>query len=155
LPSDRRTKPEGLPSPPRAQGQYQPAVVTDALVMTAGMTPRVGGVLQHVGRVGDDVTVADARTAAAIAAANAVSAVSEALGSLDRIDRGLRMTVYVNAVPGFTNHSQVADGASDALRDLLGDRGAVARSAVGVSSLPGGACVEVELTCGLVPPPQS
>lgn len=146
MPSDE-TDHAQLPVPPRAQGRYQPACATEALVMTAGMTPRVEGVLQHVGRVGGEVSIEAAREAAAIAASNAVSAVAELLGSMDRIDRALRMTVYVNAVPGFSEHSTVADGASERLFELLGDRGAVVRSAVGVSSLPGGACVEVELTC--------
>jgi hypothetical protein len=57
--------------------------------------------------------------------------------------------VYVNAVAGFTQHSAVADGASDRLAELLGEHGTVVRTDVGVASLPGGACVEVELTCEL------
>jgi enamine deaminase RidA (YjgF/YER057c/UK114 family) len=111
------------------------------------MTPRVDGVVQHPGQVGGEVSLADARAAAAIAAANAVSAVAESLGSVDRIAQVLRMTVYVNAAPGFTEHSRVADAASERLIELLGDRGAAVRSAVGVASLPGNACVEIELTC--------
>lgn len=115
--------------------------------MTAGMTPRVDGRLCHVGQVGAEVGLDDARAAAAIAVSNAVAAIAELLGSADAIRRALRMTVYVNAVPGFTEHSKVADGASARLLTLLGERGSVVRSAVGVSSLPGGSCVEVELTC--------
>jgi enamine deaminase RidA (YjgF/YER057c/UK114 family) len=111
------------------------------------MTPRVDGVLQLTGKVGREVTVDEARHAAGIAASNAVAAAAEAVGSLDRIRRALRLTVFVNAVEDFTAHPQVADGASDVLADLLGDRGTVVRSAVGVASLPGGSCVEVELTC--------
>jgi enamine deaminase RidA (YjgF/YER057c/UK114 family) len=115
--------------------------------MSAGMTPRVDGKIQHPGQVGSDVTLADARAAAGIAVANAVSALAELLGSTDAIAQVLRMTVFVNAAPGFTDHSQVADGASGRLVELLGDRGAAVRSAVGVASLPGNACVEIELTC--------
>ncbi|WP_169799288.1 RidA family protein, partial [Nocardioides jensenii] len=103
--------------------------------------------LQHVGRVGAEVSLEEGQAAAAIAAANAVSAAAAAAGSLDAIGRVLRMTVYVNAAADFTEHSRVADGASQRLVELLGDRGAAVRSAVGVASLPGGACVEVELTC--------
>jgi enamine deaminase RidA (YjgF/YER057c/UK114 family) len=139
--------PSDLPVPPKPQGRYRPAVATDALVMSAGMTPRVDGRIQHPGQVGTDVSLADARAAAAIAAANAVSALAELLGSTDHIAQVLRMTVFVNAGAGFTDHSQVADGASERLVELLGDRGAAVRSAVGVASLPGNACVEVELTC--------
>ncbi len=115
--------------------------------MTAGMTPRVDGVLQHVGQVGAEVSVSAARAAAATAAGNAVSALADVLGSKDAIGEVLRLTVYVNAVVGFAQHSTVADGASARLAELLGERGAAVRSAVGVSSLPGGACVEIELTC--------
>ncbi|WP_168217183.1 RidA family protein [Aeromicrobium chenweiae] len=148
-PSSRSVPSTGdLPGPPRAQGAYRTATATDHLVMTAGMTPRVDGVLRHAGRIGDDITLDEGRAAAALAVSNAVSAVAELLGSTDAIGRALRMTVYVNAVDGFTDHSRVADGASQQLVTLLGEeRGAVVRSAVGVASLPGGACVEVELTC--------
>ena len=137
-----------LPEPPRAQGQYRTAVAEGGLVMTAGMTPRVDGRMQHAGRLGDDVDVTEGARAAAIAAGNAVAAVTELLGDQSAIRRALRMTVFVNAVEGFEQHSAVADGASARLVELLGpERGAVVRSAVGVTSLPGGACVEVELTC--------
>jgi enamine deaminase RidA (YjgF/YER057c/UK114 family) len=146
LPSDDRS-PTDLPSPPRAQGHYLPAVATDALVLTAGMTPRVDGQLLYAGQVGGEIDVPTAARAASIAAANAVAAAAELLGSTGLIRRALRLTVFVNAVPGFTAHSAVADGASARLVELLGERGVVARSAIGVSSLPGGACVEVELTC--------
>lgn len=116
-------------------------------MVTAGMTPRVDGVLHFVGQVGAEVEPDDAQVAAGIAVANAVSALTELLGSTGAIGQVLRMTVYVNSAAGFTGHTAVADGASQRLVELLGARGAAARSAVGVSSLPGGACVEVELTC--------
>lgn len=136
-----------LPRPPDPQGSYVPAVVHGELVMTAGMTPRIDGELQHRGQVGDAIAVDQAREAAAIAAANALSAAARALGPDRAIDRILRMAVYVNAVGGFSQHSAVADGASEKLRALLGDRAAACRVAVGVASLPGDACVELELTC--------
>jgi enamine deaminase RidA (YjgF/YER057c/UK114 family) len=138
-----------LPPPPRPQGGYVPAVRHGDLVVTAGMTPRIGGVLIHRGQVGTDVSLEDAQTAAAVAVANALSAAVSALGS-EQLDRVVHLAVYVNAAAGFEQHTAVADGASARLRDLLGDAGAASRAAVGVTSLPGGACVEVVLTCGLV-----
>lgn len=138
-----------LPPPPRAQGSYRPAVRHAGLVLTAGMTPRVDGELRHVGRLGAEIDVGEGRAAAAIAAGNAVAAAAASAGSLDGLGGVLRMTVYVAAVDGFTEHTRVADGASERLAALLGERGAAVRSAVGVASLPGGACVEVELTCFL------
>ena len=138
-----------LPPAPTPQGGYLPAVVDahTGLVVTAGMTPRVDGALQHRGQVGADVSLEDARQAAAIAVGNALSAALAALPPDGRLDRVLRLTVYVNAVAGFTEHSAVADGASARLVELLGEAGGACRSAVGVASLPGGACVELELTC--------
>jgi enamine deaminase RidA (YjgF/YER057c/UK114 family) len=136
-----------LPASPRPQGRYVPATASDSLVLTAGMTPRVDGVLRHRGRVGEQVSLEEARVAAGIAVANAVAAAVAEVGSLDAIVRALRLTVFVHAADGFVDHSVVADGASDRLVELLGERGVVARTAVGVASLPGGACLEVELTC--------
>lgn len=136
---------------PRPQGDYQPAVRSGALLVSAGMTPRVSGTMQYPGVVGQDVTLDDARAAAALAVGNAVTALESVVSPTEWPSvRIVRMTVYVNAVPGFTQHSAVADGASRVLGERLGDRGRPVRSAVGVQSLPGGACLEIELTahCG-------
>lgn len=135
-----------LPAPPRPQGRYVPASRAGDLVTTAGMTPRVDGTLVVTGQVGGAVDLDRAREGAAIAARNALVAVLSQAGDLDRVAGLLRMTVYVNAVPGYTEHSAVADAATDALVEHLGERGLCARSAVGVASLPGDAPVEVELT---------
>lgn len=143
-----------LPDPPRPQGGYVPAVIhrqapgrVSHLVVTAGMTPRVDGSMQYAGQVGSDITLAQAQSAAAIAAGNALAAALATVGADDRFEQVLRLTVYVNAAAGFEGHTSVADGASARLRELLGPRGDAARAAVGVTSLPGGACVELELTC--------
>lgn len=138
--------PTELPPPPRPQGSYVPTSRAGDLITTAGMTPRVDGVLAITGRVGDAVGVDEAQRGAAIAAANALSAVVAEVGGLDHIRGLLRMTVYVHAASGFTQHTAVADAATDALVVHLGDRGRCARSAVGVASLPGDAPVEIELT---------
>lgn len=132
------------------QGDYVPAVVHGGLAFSAGMTPRIGGKLRLQGRVGSEVDVAAARKAAALAASNALLAVADAAGGLDRIARCLRMTVYVACGPDFTEHTAVADGASEPLRAWLGARGTVARTAIGVASLPAGAPVEVDLTASIV-----
>jgi enamine deaminase RidA (YjgF/YER057c/UK114 family) len=134
-----------LPAPPAPQGAYVPALLAGGLVVTAGMTPRVDGVVAVQGVVGADVTLERAREAAAIASSNALSAALRAAGDAG-IARLLRLTVFVRATADFAEHSQVADAASEVLITHLGERGVVVRSAVGVASLPGGACVEVELT---------
>ncbi|WP_228499011.1 RidA family protein [Nocardioides agariphilus] len=138
-----------LPPVPRPQGAYAPAVVDHGLLLTAGMTPRLDGMLQHCGQVGTGVTLREAQEAAAVAVGNALAAAVSVLGPGQRLGRVLRMTVYVNAAPGFEEHTAVADGASARLHELLGERGVAARAAVGVTSLPGGACVELDLTASV------
>ena len=142
-----------LPPTPRPQGRYLPAVVHGGIAYSAGMTPRADGELIRRGTVGVEVTAEQARELAGRAADNALSAVAAAAGGIGNVARCLRLTVYVAAVPGFTAHSTVADGASDALWERLGERAAVARSAIGVAGLPSGAPVEVELTAAVVEAP--
>jgi enamine deaminase RidA (YjgF/YER057c/UK114 family) len=136
---------------PAAQGEYQPVVIHHYIAYTAGMTPRIDGQLQFTGSVGSDISLAEADTAAHIAAGNALGAVRLSLPHGTRIDRCLQMTVYIASAPGFIQHTAVANGASRRLREDLGEAGTVARSAVGVASLPGNAPVEVELTVALRP----
>lgn len=138
-----------LPPPPRPQGHYVPSSRIGDLVLTAGMTPRVDGTLVVTGRVGDAVDLDEARRGADIAAANALSALADSVGGLTTITV-TRMTVFVQAASGFTDHSLVADAATDTLVHHLGERGRCARSAVGVASLPGDASVEIELTALVV-----
>lgn len=155
--SDRELR-RRLPPPPRPRGGYVPAVAHPlvpghaGLVLTAGITPRVDGVLRHRGQLGRDLDVAEGQAAARLAADNALAAALDALGETQQLDRVLRMTVYVNAAEGFEEHTAVADGASARLRELCGARADAARAAVGVASLPGGACVELELTCSWTAP---
>jgi enamine deaminase RidA (YjgF/YER057c/UK114 family) len=134
-----------LPVAPAPQGQYVPAVVHGGVAVSAGMTPRVADQLTVVGIVDSDVSVREAFAAAGLAAANALSAIAQAAGGLPNVTRCLRLTVYIACGVGFTEHTAVADGASAELQRLLGDRGAAARSAVGVANLPSGSPVEVEL----------
>ena len=138
-----------LPASPVPQGRYAAAVLVGGLVYSAGMTPRRDGVLTVVGLVGEDVDVATAAAAAGVAATNALVAVAEAAGGLDRIERCARMTVYVACAEGFTALSAVADGASAVLAERLGEAVLPVRAAVGVRALPGGAPVEVELTAAV------
>lgn len=137
-----------LPPPPAAQGNYQPVTVHGNVAYTAGMTPRRGGVLQAIGQVGVELDLAQAREAAALATANALSAVAAVAGGMSGIDRVLAMTVWVAATSDFSAHTAVADGGSDVLNQLLGGP-PPARAAIGVSSLPGGAPVEVALVVAL------
>lgn len=134
-----------LPPPPEAQAHYAPAVIIGNVVYLAGQTPRVGAQMKFAGQVGIDLDVDAARKAAELCALRLISALRQAVGDLDRVAGIGRLTVFVNAGPGFTGHSSVADGASDVFAAAFGSRGIHSRTAVGVASLPGNAAVEVDM----------
>ncbi len=138
-----------LPSVAAPVGSYVPATVVGSVVLTSGQLPTVKGELIAVGKVPDDVSLADAREAARVAVINALAAVVSVAGDLERIAGIVRLGVFVNSSPGFTDQAQVANGASDFLVELFGDSGRHVRAAVGVSELPLNAAVELELTARL------
>ena len=105
----------------------------------------VDGTLIATGRVGAEVSPEEAYACARTAALNALAAVADHTGDLDVITRVIKVVVYVASAPGFTGQPQVANGASELLVAVFGDAGRHARSAVGVTSLPLNAPVEVEL----------
>jgi enamine deaminase RidA (YjgF/YER057c/UK114 family) len=124
-------------------------VVFDRIARTSGQLPRIDGTLTCLGHLGDDVTVEQGNAAAAVCALNALSALEDALGSLDRIERVLTVTGFVASTPEFTGQPAVIDGASKVLFDIFGEAGRHSRSALGVASLPRGGAVEIEVTVGL------
>jgi enamine deaminase RidA (YjgF/YER057c/UK114 family) len=135
-----------LPPPPTPAGLYLPAVARDGICFSAGAIPVENGVLAISGRVGESLDLAAAQRAAAICARNALSAVAAAVGGVDNVDRLLRLGVFVQCTQDFKDIPKVADGASQALVDALGEeRARCARTAVGVYSLPLDAAVEVEI----------
>lgn len=134
-----------LPSVAKPVGSYVPAVRSGSLVMTSGQLPMRDGMVTCVGKVPSETALADAAAAASLAMLNAVAAASEAAGGIDRIQRVLRVGVFVNSSPGFHDQPKVANGASDLLVQIFGEAGRHARAAVGVAELPLNAAVEVEL----------
>jgi enamine deaminase RidA (YjgF/YER057c/UK114 family) len=137
----------GLALPPVAApaGAYVPAVVSGDLVFTAGQLPFVEGLLPDTGKVGAEVDADEATAFARIAALNALAAAESAIGSLERVTRVVKATVFVASAPDFTGQPGVANGASELLGQVFGDAGRHARSAVGVAVLPMDSPVEVEL----------
>ena len=128
------------------EGKLVEAVMIDgATVYASGQVPFVGDQLRFVGKVPSDVSMADAVTAAALCAANVLRAVRRAVGSLDRVDRVVRITGYVNSDIDFTDQHLVINGASQLVLDVFGDAGGHARTALGMAQLPLGAAVEVEM----------
>jgi enamine deaminase RidA (YjgF/YER057c/UK114 family) len=136
-------------------GPHPPHDPLDAVVIfngsarTSGQLPRIEGKLTCLGRLGDTVTVEEGREAAAVCALNALSALQEALGSLDRIERVLTVTGFVSSAPDFFEQPSVIDGASKVLADVFGEAGRHTRSAIGVAALPRNGAVEIEVTVAL------
>ena len=133
-----------LPEPPPAVAAFEPYVVIGDTVYTSGQIATRDGKLVATGVLGVDVDVEGGQQAARACALNVLAQVNAAAGSLDRIARLVKITVFVASSPTFTQQPQVADGASRLLIDILGDAGRHARSAIGVASLPLGTPVEVE-----------
>jgi enamine deaminase RidA (YjgF/YER057c/UK114 family) len=134
-----------LPEVAPAVGSYVPAVRCGPLVFVSGQLPSRDGKVQYAGTLGENVTLEGGQQAARICALNALAAAAQAAGGLQNIARIVRLAVFVNSAPGFTEQAKVANGASDLLRTLFEDAGRHARVAVGVSALPLDAAVEVEL----------
>ena len=134
-----------LPPPPSAVASYVPVRVSGSLAFVAGQVPLVEGEMLHPGKLGTDISVEQGAEAARRCALQALAALREALGSLDRVRGIVQVSVFVASAAGFTDESKVANGASDLLVEVFGDAGRHARAAVGVAELPLGASVEVAL----------
>ncbi len=149
----RRLSDLGLEIPPVTPpvASYLPVTEAAGLAFVAGQVPIVDGRPVAPGTLGHDVTVAAAKDAAARAALQAIGALRASLGTLDRVRRIAQVTVYIAAAPGFVEHPEVANGASDLLVKAFGEPGRHARAAVGMSSLPLGASVEVAVTAEVGP----
>ena len=134
-----------LPTPPAPVASYVPYVVSGNLVFISGQVTVTADGLKYVGTVGKEISVEDGKAAARLCAVNLIAQVKAAAGGdLDRVKRCVKVTVFVNAVPGFTQHPEVANGASDLFVEVFGDAGKHARAAVGAGSLPRNVATEVE-----------
>jgi len=134
-----------LPVPAKPVANYVGWVRTGNLVYTAGQVSLKDGKIEYQGKVGGDYSVEDAQKAARLCAINIIAQIKEACdGNLDRVRRIVKLVGFVNAVPEFTDHPKVVNGASDVMVEVFGDRGKHARSAVGSGSLPINVAVEVE-----------
>ncbi len=138
-----------LPPAPKAIGSYIPGIRTGRLVFVSGQLPFVNGQLFATGKVATDVDLETARAAARQAGLNALAIAADVAGGIDRIGRIVRLAVFVNSAPGFSDQPKVANGASDLMVEIFGDAGRHARAAVGAAELPMNAAVEVELMAEL------
>jgi enamine deaminase RidA (YjgF/YER057c/UK114 family) len=141
-----------LPQVAAPVAAYVPALVDGDRVWVSGQLPFVDGALPVTGRVGVGpglVPPEDAARLARVAALNALAAVRSVVGDLDRVARVVKVVGFVASDPSFTGQPAVVNGASVLLHEVLGDAGVHARSAVGVTALPLGSPVEIELVATL------
>jgi enamine deaminase RidA (YjgF/YER057c/UK114 family) len=134
-----------LPTPPAPVASYVPYVVSGKNVFVSGQVTLTPEGLKFIGTVGKELSLEDGKAAARLCALNAIAQAKAACGGdLERVKRIVKLTVFVNAIPGFAQHPEVANGASDLFVEVFGDAGRHARSAVGAVSLPRNVATEVE-----------
>jgi len=134
-----------LPVPPEPFGSYVEAVQTGNLLFLSGMLPTEGREAKVVGRVGAEVDLEAGRTAARLAALNALAVARHHLGSLDRVTRVVRLGVSVATSGDIRDHPKIADAASELLQAVFGKDKNPCRLVYGVASLPLGTPVELEV----------
>lgn len=134
-----------LPEAPKPVAAYVPAVKVGEYVYTSGQIPFVNGELKYKGKVGGGVSESEAYEAAKVCALNCLSVIKAQIGSLDNIEKIVKVVGFVNSAPGFNMQPKVVNGASELIGQIFGEAGQHARSAVGVNELPMDATVEVEM----------
>ena len=132
-----------LPEAAAPVASYVPVVVQGGLAYVSGQISFVDGELLK-GRLGDDVSLGDGVKAARGCGLMILAQLKAALGSLDRVERVVKLGGFVNSTPDFTDQPKVVNGASDLMLEVFGEAGKHARAAVGVPALPLGVAVEVD-----------
>ncbi|MEL6961242.1 MAG: RidA family protein [Pseudomonadota bacterium] len=134
-----------LPQAAAPAANYVPFTMSGNLILISGQLPIRDGTVAYQGRLGDGVSLEDGQAAAALCALNLLAQAKQACGGdLDRLKRCLKLGGFVACTADFVDHPKVINGASDLVAEAMGDAGQHARFAVGASSLPLGASVEVE-----------
>lgn len=133
-----------LPPAPSPVANYQTYLATGSLLFISGQISKDGNGVLLAGHLGEQLTAEDGAKAARVCALNILAQAQAALGTLDNVARIVRLNGFVTAAPGFTEHPQVINGASDLMVEVFQDRGRHTRAAIGVASLPAGAAVEID-----------
>jgi len=140
-----------LPAPPTPLGAYVEASDSEHLLFLSGTLPVVSGKLAISGRLGENLSVKEGQEAARLASLNALAAAKEHLGHLDRLKKLIKLTVLMATTEEFTEHAQVADGASDLFVQIFGPNRGHVRLVYGVQSLPVGSPVVVDVVFEIEP----
>ena len=132
-----------LPQAAAPVAAYVPVVVAGGLAHVSGQLPFVDGKLV-IGRLGEDVALEQGAAAARACGLMILAQLEAALGSLDRVERVVKLGAFVSSAGTFTDQPKVANGASELMEQVFGEAGRHTRSAVGVPVLPLGAAVEID-----------
>jgi enamine deaminase RidA (YjgF/YER057c/UK114 family) len=133
-----------LPEAPKPLGSYVPSVQTGNLLYLSGILPLINGKLLRTGRVGESVSLDEAKEDARTATINALSVLKSSIGNLDKVKRCIKISGYIASAPDFTEQPKVLNAASDLIFEVFGEAGRHARAAVGVNVLPLNSPVEIE-----------
>lgn len=137
-----------LPAPTTPVAAFVPFVRSGNLIFLSGHIAKKDG-KSWAGQLGRDINTVEGKQAARAAAIDALGTLQSAIGDLDKVARIVKMLCLVNSTPGFTEQHLVANGASELLLEVFGEKGAHARSAFGVAQIPLGSCIELELVAEL------
>ena len=132
-----------LPAPAAPVAAYVPAVQAGNLLHISGQLPFEEGQVM-TGRLGEDRDTEYGQRAARACGVMLLAQMQKALGSLDRVERIVKLGVFISSAGSFTEQPKVANGASELMQDVFGEAGRHARAAVGVPALPLGAAVEID-----------
>lgn len=148
---EARLRDLGIDLPPAAApvASYVPVSVADNLAFVAGQVPLEDGKPMVAGRLGAELETEEGARWARRCGLQALAALRAELGSLDRVARVVKVTVWVASTEAFTEQPKVANGASDLFVEVFGEAGKHARAAVSAPALPLGAPVEVEVVASL------
>ena len=136
-----------LPEQATPGGNYVPTVLISQanLIYTSGTISKAADGSLLTGKLGKDLEIEDGYAAAKQTGLNLLGSLKASIGDLDKVKRIVKLLCLVNSTDSFESHPLVANGCSDLLVEIFGDKGKHARSAIGVASLPNNVCVEIEM----------
>lgn len=144
---EKRLKELGIiiPDAPKPAGSYIPVVLSGKLAFVSGQIPIKDGQVVYQGKVGDTQSIDDAQEAAKLCVINGLAQIEAYCGTLDNLEKIIKISGFVNSTKDFTEHPKVINAASDLLMKIFDEKGRHSRIAIGVSSLPLNATVEIDM----------
>ena len=144
---EKRLKELGIiiPNAPKPAGSYLPVVLSGKLAFVSGQIPIKDGQVIYQGKVGTAQSIDDAQEAAKLCIINGLAQIESYCGTLDNLEKIIKISGFVNSTKDFTEHPKVINAASDLLMKIFGEKGRHSRIAVGVTSLPLNATIEIDM----------